>query len=138
MLIQIQRISQHKVVRQGTKYIIVGGVCTLADIAVLYFLTRYIGINYLISSILSFSVGVVINYFFCVMWIFDFRTIQNRTHEFLCYLAISLVALGINTFVIWVLTAFFAFYFLISKIFASIITLIYNFLIRKYFLHTIR
>ena len=128
----------HKTIHQGTKYIIVGGICTISDIAVLFFLTKYVGINYLLSSVLSFSVGIGINYFLCVNWVFDFRALNNRTHEFLYYLIITLGAIGINTLVIWGLTHFFNLYFLLSKLFASLATLIYNFFLRKHFLHTAR
>lgn len=138
ILNKLQKVQQHQTFQQGTKYIVVGGACTLVDIAILFFLVKYAGINYLISSILSFSVGVVINYFLCVIWIFHVRTVENRAHEFSYYCIITLGALGINTLVIWGLTHFFAFYLLTSKISASFITLIYNFVLRKYFLHTAR
>ena len=137
-LIKLKKLAQHSTVHQGAKYVIVGGVCTLVDVTILFLLTKYLGINYLLSSIFSFSAGVLINYFLCVIWIFDFRAIESRAHEFLYYFAITLGALGINTLIIWFLTNFFTFYFLISKLFASLITLIYNFILRKYFLHTPR
>ena len=108
------------------------------DIAVLYGLTKYIGMNYLISSIFSFMVGVVINYFLCVIWIFDVRVVENRAHEFFYYFVITIGALGINTLIIWVLTRYCEVYFLISKIVASLVTLFYNFILRKIFLHTVR
>ena len=134
----LKNIKNHKTIQQGTKYIIVGGVCTLSDIAILFYLTNYVDFNYLLSSVLSFTVGIVFNYFLCVIWIFDVRIVNNRYQEFLYYLIITLGALGINTLIIWVLTHFFDVYFLFSKIFASFITLIYNFALRKFFLHTAR
>ena len=138
MSLRLKNIANHKTVQQGTKYIMLGGVCTLSDIGILFFLTKYVGINYLLSSVLSFTAGIVFNYFLCVTWIFDVRVVYNRIHEFFFYLIINLGALCINTMIIWVLTHFFDLYFLVSKVFASFVTLIYNFVLRKYFLHNAR
>ena len=124
--------------RQAMKYFIVGGLCTLLDIGLLFALTQFLDINYLVSSIISFTTGAVLNYFLCTHWIFKIRVVESRPLEFLFYLIITAVGLGINTGIIWVLTSFIAFHYLGSKVVAIFFTYWWNFGARKYFLHTIR
>lgn len=121
--------------KQCIKYLLVGGACTLLDFFILYILAEYGGVNYLVSSIFSFLVGVVLNYFLCIYWIFRVRLINSRPLEFSLYVVISLVGLGINTFIIWLFTACWGIYFMLSKLFASCVTYFWNFLARKFLLH---
>jgi len=131
-------IIQNKSFIQFVKYLIVGGFCTIIDISLLYTLVTFIGLNYLIASIISFIISAIINYYLCVNWIFSIRVFKKYYQEFSYYIIISLIGLAINTLLIWSFTEFLGFYFIISKIFAAGGTFVWNFGARKYFLHTIR
>lgn len=120
---------------QATKYLIVGGICTLLDFALLFFFAHFFGINYIVSSVFSFMAAVVLNYFLCISWIFKVRVIENRHHEFFYYVVISAVGLAINTLFIWGLTQFLGIHFMLSKVAATFIIFAWNFGARKYFLH---
>ena len=122
--------------QQAIKYLFVGGICTALDFLVLFLLVELCHINYIIASVFSFICGVILNYFICTYWIFKVRFIKKKKYEFLVYIAVSIVGLGINTFCIWGLTNFFHFYFMISKLLSSVVTYFWNFCIRKYFLHS--
>jgi putative flippase GtrA len=123
---------------QAGKYLIVGGICTLLDLSILYVLTELLTIHYLESSILSFMSGTVLNYYLCTWWIFKIRVIENHQHEFFYYMLITMIGLGINTLIIWSFTALLGLFYLISKLFAAFVTYWWNFGARKYFLHTIK
>lgn len=125
------------VVIQAAKYVIVGGVCTILDFTLLFLSVNFFGLNYVIASIISFMFAAVLNYYLCVSWIFDTRVVGNRYHEFLYYALITGIGLGINTTFIWGLTQFFGIHFMLSKIPATLITFVWNFGARKYFLHSI-
>ena len=131
-------ILKNETLNQAIKYFIVGGFCTILDFTLLFIFTNFGGLNYLISSIISFMSGAVLNYYLCTLWIFKIRTIENRYHEFIYYLIITGVALGINTLLIWGFTAIAGLYFMFSKAFATIATYCWNFWARKYFLHTVK
>jgi putative flippase GtrA len=81
--------------------------------------------------------GTVLNYYLCTLWIFKIRVVQNRYHEFFCYIFITGISLGINTLLIWGITEFVGLYFMLSKALATFVTFWWNFGARKYFLHTI-
>jgi putative flippase GtrA len=127
--------DKNNTIIQGLKYSLVGGICTVLDIFLLYFLTEYFHLNYLLASVFSFLSGSIINYFLCVSWIFDIRKIKKRLHEFMFYILISIVGLLINTLCIWVFSEKFMFHYILSKLIAVVFTFTWNFLSRKYFLH---
>ena len=120
---------------QAIKYLFVGGFCTIVDIGLLYVLTEWFNLYYILSGTLSFTTGVTINYFMCKRWIFKDTKINNQGVEFLFYLFVSFIGLGINLGILWLLTSFAGLYFLLSKMVATGITLAWNFCSRKYLVH---
>lgn len=131
----IQKIKENKTTTQISKYFVVGSICTLLDMAILFSLTHFFAIHYIFSSVISFTIGGTLNYFLCTSWIFDFRLIQNHHHEFFFYLLITSFVLVVNTALIWLFTAIFGLYFMISKVIAVFATFGLNFFLRKYLLH---
>ena len=86
------QILKNETFTQAIKYFFVGGFCTVIDLTLLYVLTKYCDLNYLISSIISFMSGTVLNYYLCTLWIFKVRVVENKYHEFTYYLIITGVA----------------------------------------------
>ena len=118
------------------RYGIVGATATLVDISMMYVLVEYNNLHYMLAAILSFSLGALINYYMCILWVFDYRKFQNNTGiEFSFYIFISLSSLAINLLVIWGCTELLNMYYLHSKLVSILITFFYNFLSRKYLLH---
>lgn len=58
-------------IKQIIKFGIVGGMCFVIDYGLLIFLTEVISINYLISSGISFSVSVIVNYILSLKYVFE-------------------------------------------------------------------
>jgi putative flippase GtrA len=82
-------IFKNGTITQAAKYFIVGGLCTVLDFAMLFILTHFLGFNYLVSSIISFMSGTVLNYYLCTLWIFKIRVVQKHLHEFFYYIIIT-------------------------------------------------
>ena len=132
----IKYLLRKEIVKEGLKYILVGGICTSLDFLVLYLLVNYFALNYVLSSIFSFSFAVLLNYYLCTIWIFKIRKINNKYKEILFYILISIVGLLLNSGFIWFFTETFSLQFLLSKVVVTPIVLMWNFLGRKYLLHT--
>lgn len=122
--------------REAFQYGIVGGICTVLDASVLYALTTAGGINYLLSSVVSFLIATVLNYLLSTKWVFAFRRVQNRYKEFTYYLIITAGVLGLNTILMWSLTDLVGLYFMFSKLITVFFTFGLNFVLRKVLLHT--
>lgn len=116
---------------QFFRYIFVGGVAFLVDFASLYVFTDYIGIFYLISAAIAFILGLITNYILSINWVFNRRSLDNKTIEFSVFAFIGIVGLGLNELLIWFFTAEVGFFYLLSKIVAAIIILFWNFFARK-------
>ena len=114
--------------RYGCYGLITVSVCFL----VLYFFTEIVGWHYLISNVLSFFVGLPVNYFLCKKFIFS-TDIKNRKIEFVLYGVFSGIGLLIDSGVLYLLTDenLGNIYYLISKIFSSIVVFLWNFGSRK-------
>lgn len=119
-----------KLIRQIIKFGIVGTICFLIDYALLYLCTEYLGMYYLISGICSFTVSVVVNYYLSCRFVFDMKK-KNMKEEFFLFVLLSVVGLGINEGVLGILTESFRVHYMISKIVATAIVMVYNFVTRK-------
>lgn len=114
------------------RYLFVGGAAFIIDIGSLYIFTDFFGIYYLISAAIAFILGLIINYALSIGWVFNNRTLENRTLEFGIFAFIGIIGLGLNEIFIWFFTAKIGLYYLISKIIAAVIILFWNFFVRKF------
>ena len=68
---------------QFVRYFFVGGFAFIVDFGLLYILTEYAGLHYLLSATLSFIAGLVVNYIISCIWVFNNSKFRNRIVEFL-------------------------------------------------------
>lgn len=113
------------------RYTFVGGFAFLADFGTLFFLTEFCHIHYLISAGIAFIVGLIVNYFLSIKWVFNGRAIESRLMEFFIFTLIGLIGLGLNELIIWFLTDILSIYYLLSKIITAFFVYFWNFFARK-------
>lgn len=122
-------------ITEVTKYAIVGGICTVLDISVLYSLTSIASVNYLVASVLSFLSGAALNYTLSTFWVFDFRRFKKRAQELSFYIAITSIVLAFNILFIYTITEIIKLHYMASKAISLFIVFGLNFTLRKYLLH---
>ena len=106
-----------KLFEQIVKFGIVGAIAFVIDYAVLLVLVQFI----LMDSIL---VG---------------RADQSKQTQFIIFIVLSVIGLGINDGIMWILNGILSpfiptYYYLVSKIVATAIVMVWNFVSRKIFL----
>lgn len=116
---------------QFFRYLFVGGIAALVNIGMLYVFTDFIRINYIVSNILSFTLGLFVNYILSKKFVFQGETTISKTKEFIIYAIIGILGLGIDTFLVWLFTDAFNFYYMISKLISTLLVFIWNFGARK-------
>jgi putative flippase GtrA len=116
------------------RYSFVGGFAFIVDFSLLVILTEFCGIYYLISTAIALTIGLSINYYLSVIWVFDKRKLANRSIEFTLFAIIGIIGLGLNELFIWLFTEFAGFHYLISKIISTAIVYLWNFFARKFIL----
>lgn len=126
-----------KLISQVLKFGVVGGLAFLIDYAVLIILTELVGINYLISSGVSFCVSVVFNYILSIVWVFDVEKNMGKkkvAQNFFVFIVLSVIGLVLTEILMWTGTDILGIHYLLTKIGATAIVMIYNFVSRKIFL----
>ena len=116
------------------RYSIGGNASTLADFAVLTFMTEILSIHYLFSSTVSYVVGVIISYFLNRYWVFHKRKYNKKRKEITIFFFIGIIGFFLTNSILLVLTEYLKIYYVNSKIIASILVFFWNFTARKYFL----
>ena len=119
---------------QFFRYIFVGGFAFLADAFTLWLCEKWM--NYMIAAAIAFVVGLAINYALSIWFVFsESSKVKNKVKEFVVYGIIGLIGLLITEGIMYLFTDVFGLYFLISKIIAAEIVLVWNFVARKVVLY---
>lgn len=129
-----KQIKKHKkLIDQILKFGVVGGLAFLIDYGLLYVLTEFVGIHYLISSVISFTVSLSFNYILSIKWVFDV-TKKQTAKEITIFVILSVIGLGINQVVMYVGSDLLHIYYMLTKIVATAIVMVWNFVTRKIFI----
>ena len=124
-----------KLINQILKFGVVGGIAFVIDYGLMVFLTEVFKVPALISAAISFTVSVIFNYIASVKWVFDVDKEKNsKTKELIVFIILSVIGLGINELIMWIMDKEFGIYYMISKIVATAVVMCYNSITRKLFL----
>lgn len=121
-------------IQQFMKFGVVGVIAFVIDYGLMVALTELAGVEYLVSATISFIVSVVFNYFASMRYVFTHKEGLSRRREFVIFVVLSAIGLGINDGLMWVGTSLFGISYLITKIVATAIVMVFNFVTRKKFL----
>ena len=122
-----------KLFKQLIKLTIEGLIATIIDYILLYILTEYFNIYYLISSTISFIVSLIVNYILSVYWVFETNKKQT-IREILLFVVLSVIGLTINQIILYIGSDILNIYYMICKLGATTIVMVYNFITRKIFI----
>lgn len=123
-----------KLINQILKFGVVGGIAFIIDYSVLFICTEFFGIYYLISSLISFSVSTVFNYIASIKWVFDVNQKKSQKKNFILFIVFSVIGLVLNQLIMWFGVDMLHIYYMLVKIGATAIVMVFNFITRKMFL----
>ncbi len=123
-----------KLIEQIIKFGIVGILATIIDYAGLLIFVEVFHIHYLVSSALSFIVSLIFNYLVSMKYVFKSKDNLSRHKEFLIFVTLSIVGLLLNQLIMWITVDKLRIYYMMSKVIATAIVMIWNFVTRKIFL----
>ncbi len=116
------------------KFGIVGVVATLIDFLFLYIFKEFCHFPIVVSNTLSFCISVIYNYYASVKWVFHINHEKDARRQFVIFIIFSVVGLLLNDLIMWVSTDLFHIYYLLAKVVATAIVMVFNFITRKLFL----
>ena len=120
-----------KLIEQMIKFGFVGFLCFFIDYGIMVLLTEVAGIVYLVSSACSFTVSVIVNYILSVTFVFETDKEKSRIKEFIVFVFLCFIGLGINQLCMWFGVELLHISYLIVKIGATAVVMVYNFISRK-------
>ena len=123
-----------KLLAQFMKFGVVGVIAFVIDYGLLALLTELFGINYLVSATISFTASVVFNYVASMRYVFTHKEGMSRRREFVIFVVLSVIGLLINNGCMWAGVELLGVHYLLTKIVATVIVMIWNFVTRKVFL----
>ncbi|MBE7019070.1 MAG: GtrA family protein [Ruminococcaceae bacterium] len=120
---------------QILKFGVVGVIAAIVDYGVLIGLKELLYMEVLIASAISFCASVVVNYLLSMAFVFQSNK-QNKLKEFILFVLLSVGGLCLNELILWIAVYFSSVYYLVAKLFATMIVMVYNFVTRKIFLES--
>ena len=130
----INKIKSNKLFNQILKFGVVGGIAFVIDYVTLIICKEIININVLLSAAIAFTVSVIFNYILSIKWVFDVNKDKNSKKNFIIFIIFSIIGLGLTELIMWFGTDVIKINYLIVKIIATGIVMIFNFITRKIFL----
>lgn len=116
------------------KFAIVGGTAFIIDFAFLYIFKEFLHFHVILANTLSFCISVIYNYIASVKWVFDVNKEKDPKRNFILFIIFSVIGLLLNDLIMWVSVDMIHIHYLLGKILATIIVMIFNFITRKMFL----
>lgn len=123
-----------KLMEQIIKFGFVGFLSFFIDYGIMVLLTECFGMDPLLSSGVSFTVSVVVNYILSITFVFETDRKKSRFGEFVIFVFLSVIGLGINELCMWVAIRMLGIHYMISKVGATGVVMVYNFISRKMFI----
>ena len=123
-----------KLLIQIFKFGIVGGIATVIDFVFLYIFREFCHFPVLVSNTLSFCISVIYNYTASVKWVFDVNKEKDAKKQFIIFIVFSVIGLLLNNAIMWLTVDFLSIYYMLAKIIATVIVMVFNFVTRKIFL----
>ena len=123
-----------KLFQQIIKFSVVGFICFVIDFILLYVLKEFFHINVYLSTAIAFTVSVIVNYILSVLFVFDVDKSKKQSKNFVLFIIFSVIGLILTEVLMHIGTQWFEFNYLLVKIFATLIVMVFNFVTRKLFL----
>ena len=120
-----------KLLKQIVRFGFVGGTAFVIDVGILMILSKYIGVNYMIANVISFTISVIYNYILSMILVFDVKEDISKKKGLISFIILSIIGLGINEIIMKICVSIWMIPILVSKIIATAIVMVYNFISRK-------
>lgn len=128
------------------RFAVSGGVCFLIEFALLVLLRDTCGLDTLVATPIAFTVSVVVNYLFCVKWVFPDAGKQGNKAR-IAFFVSSVMGLFLNEGLMWLFRVLFGedtvvltvfsltvTMYMVNKVLATLIVMVWNYITKRYIL----
>lgn len=116
---------------QLVRYGFVVAIAFPIDFGLLYLFTEHFHIHYLLSTILAFTVSMLVNFYISIFWVFKNRAERPLWKEISAFFIIGFVGLGLTAFIVWFCTSVLGIHYMVSKLIAVCFVFFWSFGARR-------
>jgi putative flippase GtrA len=116
------------------KYLASGSTAASVQLSLLYILTHYGGLHYLVSSSISFVIAVCVGFVLQKFWTFDDSSMGRIPRQAAMYVGLGVTTLGINAGMMFVFVHVFHLWYLFSQVLACGLVACGNFMVYNFFI----
>ena len=120
---------QKKEIQDFFKYLLVGGIATVSEWVIFFFLDKA-HIYYAIATVIAYMMSTFVNWLMGRILVFK-KSDQPLWKEILSIYIVGIIGLILNLIIMWFAIELFHLSNMFSKILATIIVFSYNYIIRK-------
>ena len=120
-----------RLLKEAVGYGLASAIALAADAGLLFVLVHYFGWWYLAAATVSFTVGVVVAYLISVRLVFKHHRIESRHREFVAFVLIGVIGMGVNLAIMFVAVSLFGWNYMLGKGVAACGTFLCNFGLRR-------
>lgn len=131
----LHRTPSHDVSVQVVRSLVVSVIALVFDFGMLVVLKEVFGVHYLLAAALSFCLGVAVNYYLSVKWVFANRKLTNRHAEFTIFFTICAIGLALNLAIIALMVQRVGVDYKLAKGVSTAVVFFWNFIARKKILY---
>ena len=128
------KLKNNKLFAQILKFGVVGGTSFVIDYLLLIVFKEIFKLDVLLSAALAFTISVIANYILSIKWVFDVNDKNDSKRNFILFIIFSVIGLILTEIIMWFGTDILKISYLIIKIIATAIVMVFNFITRKQFL----
>ena len=126
----MKKILSNKLFLQIFKFGIVGGIAFVIDYLTLILFKEFFHVDLFISTLIAFTVSVIFNYILSIKFVFEVNN-NNNKKNFILFVILSVLGLVLTELIMYIGVNLLNISYLIVKIIATIIVMIFNFITRK-------
>lgn len=113
------------------RFLLVGGTAAAINIGLLYTLTEYAGLWYLLSEVIAFIAALIFNFMLQRFWTFRSRSDERRRQAML-FIGVNLWNLLLNAALLYAFVEFFGYWYVLGQAVASAIIALESYFLYRY------
>ena len=119
---------------QFLRYLIAGGFAVAVNLTVLYCLTEFVHIYYLVSAVCAFLVSFCVSFVLQKFWAFRDANRENVHHQMFFYLLLQLANVSLNTALLYLSVTYLHVWYLLAQAIISLLLAIGIYVINRQFI----
>ncbi len=130
------RARTHNTFIQFFRYIFVGGLANIVDMACLWLLYSKLGVPEYVAVAISFLIGLIVNYILSIHFVFvGISHHHDHSIKFSVYFTIGTIGLGLTELFIFILDNTLNFHYMLAKFLTTLLVFLWNFSAKKHILY---